>query len=72
MKNKPIEIKLKQINKILGVSLKGGGLSPHLFSNAQWLLPTEEHYNILQEHVELKPYEEIKKEYDELKKNTTN
>ena len=31
----------KQINKILGVSLKGGGLSPHLCSIAQWMLPTE-------------------------------
>ena len=54
----------KQINKILGVSLKGGGLSPHLFSIAQWMLPTEEHYNKLQEHMDLKPYAEIKQKYD--------
>ena len=47
----------KQINKILGVSLKGGGLSPHLFSIAQWMLPTEEHYDKLREHLDLKPYE---------------
>ena len=57
----------KQINKILGVSLRGGGLSPHLFSIA-WMLPTEEHYNKLQEHMDLKPYAEMKQEYDNLKK----
>jgi hypothetical protein len=32
----------KHINKLLGLSLKGGVLSPHLFTSAQWMLPTEE------------------------------
>ena len=52
----------KQINKLLGVV----SLSPHLFSIAQWMLPTKDHYNKLREHMDSKPYEEIKQEYGTL------
>ena len=65
---KQANITHKQINIVLGVSLKGGELSPHLFGNAQWMLPTEAHYNILQQHMELKPYDEIEHEYESLRR----
>ena len=39
----------------------------HYFSRSQWCLPTEELYNKLREHMDLKPYDEIKKEYHNLK-----
>ena len=58
----------EQINKLLGVSLKGGGLSPQLSSIAQWMLPTEDHYDRLSEHMDLKPYDEIKQEYEALRR----
>lgn len=58
----------KKINALLGLSLKGGGLSPHLFGTAQWILPTEQHYNILKQHMDLKPYGEIKQEYEALRR----
>ena len=59
----------KQINTILGLSLKGGGMSSHYFGKCslQWMLPIEEHYNKLREHMDLKPYEEIKQEYERLR-----
>ena len=61
---------LKQINKILGVSLNGGGMSSHYFGKCslQWTLPVEEQYNILRTHMVLKPYEEIKQEYENLRR----
>ena len=59
----------KEINNICGVK---NVASRHYFDKTQWTLPTEEHYNKLKENMELKPYEEILKEYDELKKNTMN
>ena len=42
--------------------------SRHYFGISQWTLPTEKNYNKLKEHMELKPYEEIRKEYEELNK----
>ena len=53
----------KQINHILGSTLLGGGVASHhfrLFKCGQFTLPTEEHYNKLEEHMDLKPYEESK------------
>ena len=41
--------------------------SRHYFDKSQWCLPIEEHYNKLKQHMDLKPYEEIKREYEELK-----
>ena len=41
--------------------------SKHYFSKSQWCLPTEELYNKLREHMDLKPYEEIKQEYEHLR-----
>ena len=67
-KRKQAKITHKSINKILNTSLKGGGLSPHYYGKAQWILPTEEHYNILRKHMDLKPYDEIKKEYESLRR----
>ena len=42
--------------------------SRHYFDYTQWCLPTEQHYKELQEHMDLKPYEEIKKEYESLRR----
>ena len=42
-------------------------MAGHCFGKTQWRLPVEEQYNILREHMDLKPYEEIKKEYEQLR-----
>ncbi len=43
-------------------------MAHHYFKHpTQWLLPTEEHYNKLKQYMDLKPYKEIKAEYDTLK-----
>ena len=52
----------KQCNAICGNQMAG-----HYFTNTQWTLPTEANYSKLMQHMELKPYEEIKQEYIELK-----
>lgn len=46
----------------------GNQMAKHYFSIPQWSLPTEENYNKLKEHMDLKPYEEIKKEYEQLRR----
>ena len=53
-----------ECNKILGKV----SIASHYFSDYQHREMTEEAYNKLREHMDLKPYEEIKKEYDEIKK----
>ena len=64
-KRKQAILTVSDVKKLLGVSLKSGD---HYFTKSQWELPTEEKYNKLREHMDLKPYEEIKKEYYEIKK----
>ena len=64
-KRKQAMLTVNDVKKLLSVSLKSGD---HYFTKSQWELPTEEKYNKLREHMDLKPYEEIKKEYDEIKK----
>ena len=54
----------KQCNEICGNQMAG-----HYFTKSQWILPTEENYNKLNHHMDLKPYEEIKKEYEALNNN---
>ena len=53
-----------ECNEILGKV----SIASHYFSDNQHREMTEEAYNKLREHMDLKPYEEIKKEYDEIKK----
>ena len=43
-------------------------MARHYFEKLQWCLPTEEHCNTLKEHMDLKPYEEIKQEYEQLRR----
>eukprot|EP00973_Karenia_brevis_P055714 7747577-Karenia_brevis.AAC.1 len=60
----------KQVNSIIGSSLSGGGMASHYFgilTCGQFTLPTEIHYNNLKQHMDLKPYEEIKQEYEALR-----
>ena len=59
------KISKKETNEICNVK---NSASRHYFDYTQWILPTEEHYIKLREHIDLKPYEDIKKEYDEIKK----
>ena len=42
--------------------------SRHYFDTTQWCLPTEGHYNQLKKHMDLKPYDEIKVEYEALRR----
>jgi len=61
----------KQINEMLGSKLSGGGMATHYFGKltcCQFTIPTEEHYNILREHMELKPYEEFQNDYETLRR----
>ena len=53
---------IKQINEICGVKARAN----HYFGSHQFEFITEDHYNKLQKHLDLKPYAEIKKEYDNL------
>jgi site-specific DNA-methyltransferase (adenine-specific) len=39
----------KQLRIMCGVSLKGGGLLCHYWGREQWMMPTEKHYNTLQQ-----------------------
>ena len=60
----------KEVNAFLGVSTNGGGMASLYFSegNLAWELPTEEMYLKLQETGYFKkPYEELRKEYEELR-----
>ena len=45
----------KQCSEICGNQMVG-----HYFTKTQWALPTEANYNKLKQHMDLKPYEEIK------------
>ena len=56
-------LKAKMCNELCG-----NQMADHYFHRSQWCLPTEELYNKLREHMDLKPYEEIKQEYDNLKR----
>ena len=40
----------------------------HYFALGQFTLPTEHHYNKLREHMDLKPYKQIKQEYENLRR----
>ena len=51
----------KQCNELCGNQMAG-----HYFAKTQFRMPTEESYNKLKEHMNLKPYEEIKTEYEAL------
>ena len=53
-----------ECNKILGKVAVGS----HYFTDYQHREMTEENYNKLREHMDLKPYEEIKKEYEALRR----
>ena len=57
-------ITIKKINEICEVKSRAN----HYFSSNQFEFISEKHYNKLREHMDLKPYEEIKKEYYEIKK----
>ena len=57
-------ITIKQINQICEVKARAN----HYFGSHQFEFITEEHYNKLREHMDLKPYEEIKKEYESLRR----
>ena len=62
---KKANLTVNQTKEILNVSVKSGD---HYFTKSQWELPTETKYNKLKEHMDLKPYEEIKEEYEELRR----
>ena len=55
---------IKQINELCGVKARAN----HYFGSNQFEFITEEHYEKLREHMDLKPYEEIKKEYEQLRR----
>ena len=66
---KKAELTKKQVNSIIGSAPSGGGMATHYFgvhTCGQFTLPTEEHYIKLREHMDLKPYDEIKAEYEAL------
>ena len=52
-----------QCNKICG-----NQMARHYFTGSQWTLPTEINYNKLKENMKLKPYDEIRKEYQSLRR----
>ena len=56
---------VNQIKQLLGVSINSGD---HYFCKSQWELPTEPKYNKLKQHMNLKPYDEIKAEYEALRR----
>ena len=43
-------------------------MAGHYFNKSQWRLPVEEHYSILRTHMDLRPYEQIKHEYETLRR----
>ena len=52
----------KDLRKMCGVSLKGGGLLCHYWGRGQWILPTKKHYKTLQKTGYFqKPYEELER-----------
>ena len=55
---------IKQINELCGVKARAN----HYFGSHQFEFLTEEHYNKLKEHMHLKPYEEIKQQYEGLRR----
>ncbi len=65
----------REMRKHLGISLKGGGLLSHYWGRSQWMLPTREHYEGLQELFNRnqpgeylrREYEELRREYEELR-----
>ena len=61
---KKANISISECNQILDKV----AIASHYFTNRQHRPITEEAYNKLKEHMELKPYEEIKQEYNELKR----
>ena len=68
---KKAELTKKQVNSIIGSAPSGGGMATHYFgvhTCGQFTLPTEEHYTLLKEHMDLKPYDEIKAEYEALRR----
>ena len=68
---KKAELTKKQVNSIIGSAPSGGGMATHYFgvhTCGQFTLPTEEHYIKLREHMDLKPYDEIKEEYEALRR----
>ena len=60
----------KDVNRIIGSTLKGGGMATHYFNidHTQWCLPTAEMYAKLQTTGYFQqPYEELRLEYEELR-----
>lgn len=53
----------KQCNEICGNQMAG-----HYFTKSQWELPTEANYNKLKQYMGLKPYGELKAQYDTLRR----
>ena len=58
----------RDLRKLCGVSLKGGGLLGHYWGNAQWLIPIEKHYKKLQSTGFFqRSYESLRQEYESLR-----
>jgi len=60
----------KDVNRIIGSTLKGGGMATHYFNldHSQWCLPTAAMYAKLQTTGYFqRPYEELRLEYEELR-----
>ena len=59
----------RDLRIMCGLSLKGGGLLGHYWAKEQWTIPTEKHYTTLQKTGFFKkPYIELKKDYEDYKK----
>lgn len=66
----------KDINRIVGSSLSGGGMASHYVGNTdQWALPTEEHYNKMRAAANngtlkyfTREYEDLRSEYEDLRR----
>ena len=58
------KISVSTCNKLLGKAT----IASHYFTNIQHRPITEDAYNILKQHMDLKPYEEIKQEYEALRR----
>lgn len=72
---KKTQLTYKEINKLCGCGLLGGGISPHWFTKSQWSFIPQEHYEIIQNYCKSngisafeRNYADIRKEYEKIKK----